>query len=123
MTVGISPNNSTVMAGLNTGSFTVVTAGPYTVEFRSFIPYIAAGGSGYSSATTGGSSLSVVVNLNGSPVLTVDTPAPNQPTMGGTVHMLCAAADVITVVATSSAAVDNTPNAIKTVINLYQGVA
>ncbi len=122
MTVGIALNNSTVMAGINTGSFTVVTAGAYVCEFKSFIPYKASGMPGGSDVTTGASGLSVVVNLNGSPVLTVDTPAPNQPLMGGKVAMLCVATDVITVVLTSSAAADNQPNAVKTVINLYQGV-
>jgi len=37
-------NTSTVVAGLGTQTFNVVTAGLYTCEFKSFIPYLAAGG-------------------------------------------------------------------------------
>lgn len=44
MTNGLQVNNSTVVGGLGTQSFTVVTAGLYTLQFKSFIPYLAAGG-------------------------------------------------------------------------------
>jgi len=36
-------NQSTVVGGLGTQTFNVVTAGLYTLEFKSFIPYLAAG--------------------------------------------------------------------------------
>ncbi len=114
-------NQSTIFAGLGTSTFTVVTAGLYTVAFTSTIPYQASGSSADSSVTTGGSALSVVVNLQGSPVLTVASPSPTQPSMGGSVAMQCAAADVITVVLTSAAAADSQKNSIKTIINLFQG--
>ena len=125
MTNSLQLNTSTVFAGLGTNTFTVVTAGLYTVSFKSFIPYIASGTSGDSSVTTGGSALQVVVNQNtgGGPVakLTIGSPSPTQPLMGGSVSLQCGAGDVITVVLTSSAAVDNTLNAIKSIINLFQG--
>lgn len=37
-------NQSTVVSGLGTQTFNVVTAGTYTFSFKSFIPYLAAGG-------------------------------------------------------------------------------
>ncbi len=121
MANGLQLNNSTVFAGLGTASYTVVTSGLYTVEFKATIPYRAAGTAGYSDNTTGASALQVVVNLNGSPVLTVANPSSNQPLVGGVVSIGCVATDVITVVLTSSAVADAAPNAVKTTINLFQG--
>lgn len=120
-------NTSTVVGGLGTQTYTVTaaSAGLITVQFKSFIPYIASGTSGNSSATTGGSSLQVVINQDtgGGPVakLTVGSPSPTQPLMGGSVSLQCAAGDVLTVVLTSAAAVDNALNAIKSIINVFQG--
>ncbi len=122
MANGLQVNQSTVVGGLGTQTYTVVTAGFYTCEVKSFIPYKASGQPGDSSVTTGASSLQIVVNLNGSPVLTIANPSPTQPLMGGSVRMQCVVSDVITVVLTSAAAVDNLPNAIKSIVNLYQGV-
>ena len=114
-------NNSTVFAGLGTNTFTVVTAGLYTCSFKASIPYQASGGSGDSTTISGGSSLQVVINQNGTPKLTIGSPSPYQAIMGGSVSLQCAASDVITVVLTSAAANDNALNAVKTTINLYQG--
>ncbi len=125
MTDSLNLNQSTVTAGLSTSTFTCVTAGLYTVSFTSFIPYIASGGSGNSTTATGGSGLSVVVNQDtgGGPVakLTVEDPSPTQPIMGGSVRLQLDADDVVTVVLSSSEDVDAAPNAVKTIINLYQG--
>jgi len=118
-------NTSTVVAGLGTSTFTVVTAGLYTCAVNFTIPYIASGSSNNSTVTTGGSALQIVVNQNGSPVLTLGgvstNPTPTQPSLGGSVRIQAAAADVITVVLTSANAVDAVPNAVKGTINLYQG--
>lgn len=118
-------NSSTIFAGLGTSTFTVVTAGLYTVDVASTIPHIAAGSSSDSTATAGGSALQIVINQNGSAKLTVGgaatNPTPTQPTLGGRVSLQCAAADVLTVVLTSANAVDAALNAVKTVINLFQG--
>lgn len=120
MASGISSNHSTVFGGLGTASLTVVTPGLYTCAFVSTIPFQQ--GAPYNSATTtGASGLQVVINLNGSPVLTVSGPSPTQPQMGGSVRIGCVATDVITVVTSSSAAADQPPNAVKTTINLYLG--
>ncbi len=120
MTDSVSPNQSTVFAGLGTAAFTVVTPGPYTLAFVSTIPFQS--GTSYNSATTtGGSSLQVLVQLNGGTILTVDSPSPTQPQMGGSVHTACVAGDVLSVVTSSAAISDNAPGAVKTTINLYLG--
>ncbi len=121
MTNGLQINESTAFAGLGTLSFTAVTAGPYTVSFKSFIPYIASGMPGDSTTTTGGSGLQVVINLNASAKLTIGSPSPTQQIMGGKVNLALVAGDVVTVVLTSSNAVDSGLNAPKTIVNLYQG--
>lgn len=121
MANGLQLNTATVFAGLGTSTFTVVTAGLYTVQIKATIPCISAGSSSNSSVTTGGSGLSIVVNKNGSAILTIANPSPTQPLMGGSVSAQFAAADVITVVMSSSAAADQGLNVIKSIINLYQG--
>lgn len=126
MANSIQLNSSTVFAGLGTSSFTVVTAGLYTLAVQSTIPYNASGSSLRSDQTSpNASALQIVVNQNGSPVLTLGgtgaNPSPTQPAIGGSVRIQAAAADVIAVVLSSANAVDATPNAVKTVINLYQG--
>lgn len=124
----IQVNQSSPFAGLGTATFTVVTAGLYTVQVKSFIPYTPPGTS-YTSTTAAtapsASALQFVVNQDtgGGPVakLTISSPSPTQPIMSGAVVLSCAAGDVITVVFTSSAAADNALNAVKSIINLFQG--
>lgn len=104
-------NTSSPVAGLGTSLFNVVTAGMYSLDVKSTLPT--------------GSGLQIVINQNGSPVLTsggVSTnPTPTQPSLGCGVKLQCAASDVLTVVLSSSNNVDSNPNAVKSVINLYQG--
>ncbi len=114
-------NNSTDFAGLGTIEYTLTTAGPYTFSFTTTLPYLAAGTAGDSSTTTGGSELSVALKQGSTTVLTVATPAPTQKITSGSVRILGAAGDVISAVLTSTAAVDNARNSIKTTFNLYQG--
>ncbi len=127
MANGLPLNSSSVFGGLGTATFTVVTAGLYTVSFTSSIPFVTGTSDNSDTAADSpfASGLSVVVNQDtgGGPVakLTVASPAPTQQSMGGSVHLSCAAADVITVVMSSSAVADAAPNAVKTIINLYQG--
>lgn len=114
-------NTASVFAGLGTGTATLTVAGPYKCEVKSTIPCISAGSSANSSVTTGGSGLSIVINQNGSPILTIANPSPTQPLMGGSVEFTGAVSDVITVVFSSSAAADQGLNVVKSIINLYQG--
>lgn len=124
MTNGLQLNVSTPVTGLSTQTYTVTTAGTYTCAFNFTIPFVQ-GTSANSSSTTGQSALQVVVNQNGSPILTVGgsstNPTPTQPELGSAVTFLAASGDVITVVTSSANAVDAVPNAVKGIINLFQG--
>ena len=117
-------NTSTPVAGLGTQTCNIVTAGLYTVAFNITIPFVQ-GTSANSASTVGQSALQVVVNQNGTPVLTVGgssaNPTPTQPAIGSSVRIQCAAGDVITVVLSSANAVDAVANAVKGIINVYAG--
>ena len=127
MANGLQLNTSTPVTGLGTQTFTVLSsqAGAMTCAVQFTIPYEASGSSANSASTAGQSGLQIVINQNGSPILTLggssSNPAPTQPSLGGSVRFLAAAADVITVVLSSANAVDAVPNAVKGIINLYQG--
>lgn len=107
----IQVNTSAAVAGLGTTTFNVVSAGEYKVECKSFIPL--------------NSALQIIIKLNGSAQVTVGgaaaNPTPTQQIMSAGAILLCAASDVITVVLSSANAVDNVPNSVKSVINLFQG--
>lgn len=121
MTNSLSQIQSTPVVGLGTQTYTVGAAGNYNVQVKYFIPYIAAGSSADSTVTTGGSSLQVLVKLNGTTKLTLSSPSPTQPMLAGSVNIACSAGDSITVVPSSAAAVDNGLNAVKGVIDIYLG--
>jgi hypothetical protein len=122
---GLQLNTSTVVTGLGTQTYTFTTAGLYTCAVNFTIPYVAAGSSANSASTAGGSALQIVVNQNGSPILTLGgvstNPTPTQPAIGGSVRIQAAVNDVLTVVLSSANAVDNYPNAVKGTVNLYFG--
>lgn len=115
-----------VFAGLGTSTFTVTTAGLYTVQIQSFIPYLPPGSTSSPSTVSAVSDLEIVVNQDsgGGDVakLTIDNPTPTQPIMSGSVTLTCGVDDVISVVLSSAAAADNAKNAIKTMITLYSGM-
>jgi hypothetical protein len=117
-------NVSTPFAGLGTATATIVTAGLYTCSCESTIPFVQ-GTSANSSSTVGQSALQIVINQNGTPVVTVggsaSNPTPTQPSLGAIARLQCSASDVITIVLTSANAVDAVANAVKSIMNLYQG--
>lgn len=120
-------NTSTPVGGLGTQTFNVLVAGLYTCQVRFTIPYVTGSSDNSDTAADSpdASDLSIVVNLDtgGGPVakLTLNNPTPTQPSMSGSVQMECDEGDVITVVLSSSAAADNRKNAVKGIINLFQG--
>lgn len=117
-------NSSTPCVGLGTQTFNVVTAGLYTVAVTATIPYVASGSSDTSTTAAtdpAASGLSIVINQNGAPALTLANPSPTQPSMGGGVRLQCAASDVLTVVFSSSAAADAVRNAVKAIVNVFAG--
>ncbi len=111
MANSLQVNQSGSIAGLGTFSFTVVTAGPYTIACNSTVPP--------------SSGLQIVLNQNSTPLVTVGgvstDPTPTQQSIGTSARVNALVGDVISAVLSSANAVDNFPNSVKSVINLYQG--
>lgn len=107
----IALNQVAAVSGLGTTTFNVVSAGFYTVSCQSTLP--------------AGSGLQIVIALNGSSQVTVGgvatNPTPSQPSIGTSARINCAAADALTVVLSSSNAIDSQKNAVKSIINVFQG--
>jgi hypothetical protein len=80
-----------------------------------------ASGSNQTSGPAVSSSLSIVVNLNGTPVYTMPALAPTQDAFQFKTTILCANADVITVVLSSANANDNQYNTVKSNISIGEG--
>ena len=96
-----------VSVGLGTFTHTVVNDGVKSVRVQSF--------------ETPASSLSIVVNKNGSPVFTAPTITPTQSALQFKATFICVATDVVTVVLSSGAAVDNQLNTLKTTVSFDKG--
>lgn len=65
------------------------------------------------------SGLVITINNGATQLYRIGVQSQTQPSLGGSVNTQCTAADVITVVLSSLANVDQLPNAIKTIINLF----
>lgn len=125
MATTLQLNASTPVAGLDTCTYTVLADGEFKVSCQSTIPHDAGGTSLYSSQTSPfKSALQIVINLNGSPVVTVggasNNPTPSQPQLAAVATIEAEATDVITVVLSSANAADKVPNAVKSIVNLFQ---
>ncbi len=101
-------NQNIESTGLGTTSVTVPYTGAYFVDGKFTIP-TSVGGAGQSS-------LVITVNQNGSPVYTGNAGAE-----GFYTDISCTAYDVITMVLSSSAAVDAVNNAVKATYSIGQG--
>lgn len=101
-------NQSFVSVGLGTLTYTIPAAGLYNVKCDlTEVPP---------------SGISVVVNLNGSPIYTVSSlPTTQSAFQFKTRPISCALNDVVTVVLSSSAAVDNQLNTVKSIVSIGQG--
>lgn len=102
-------NQNLTFNGLGTLSITVPLAGAYFVSGKISLPTLSKGDSAPSACL-------VVVNQNGSPVYTGIAGAE-----GFYTDISCAANDVIAMVFSSAAAVDQGLNVIKSVISIGQG--
>lgn len=67
------------------------------------------------------SGLDVVIKQGSTVLGRFGFPTPTQPIMGGSVLVQAAASDVLTIVLSSLSTADNALNAVKTIVNLYQG--
>ena len=101
-------NQSGELAGLNTYTISVPSAGAYSIDWKNYLPRPSQGGTQ--------SSLVVTINQNGSPIYT--SPAGGD---GGRFDMACAAGDVITLVTSSANANDQGLNLIKTQVAFSGG--
>jgi len=120
MTDSLSQVQSSPFVGLGTQTYTVPSAGNYTVGVQCTIPYVT-GTSADSASTTGASACQILVKLNGTTKLTLNNPTPTQASLSGSVNIACAASDAITVVVSSANAAFAVPNAVKGIINIYKG--
>lgn len=84
---------------------------------------------GFSYSATAGSygvpaisGLDVVIMQNSTVLARYGSPSPTQPIMGGSVVVNAAANDVLTVVLSSLSTADAALNAVKSIINVYQGI-
>lgn len=105
-------NKAIPLEGLGDFTYTVVTAGSYTVGIKSTLP--------------ANSALSIVIKQNSTTRLTIGgatgNPTPTQQAIGTSYSQYFAASDVIHVVLSSSASVDALPNSVKSTINLFLGL-
>lgn len=101
-------NKPYVNVGLGTMTHTILSAGLYNVSVQC--------------TETPPSGLVIVVNQNGSPVYTAPIITPTQGALQFKTELNCALNDVITVVLSSSSAIDNALNTVKTSIALVQGI-
>jgi len=79
-------------------------------------------GSNQTSGPTVSSSLSIVVNQNGSPIYTMPTIAPTQGEMRFKIPIVAAASDAITVVISSSNPYDQQLNSVKSTVSIGEGL-
>lgn len=67
------------------------------------------------------SGFNVTLKKNSTVLATYGFPTPTQPTLGGSVTTSCSASDVLSVVMASTSDADAGLNAVKTIINVFQG--
>lgn len=104
--IGLKDTQSTVMAGLGTFTYNVSTTAVYEFTIQSTV--------------TPPSTLSIVINQNGSPIDSSNTPTNNNTHLELSVIQPCTAADVITFVLTSSSYNDTQSQGVKSTIVITQ---
>jgi len=102
---GLSASQSNIIGGLGTFTYNIPAAGVYELSIQSNLQPP--------------SNLSIVINQNGSPIDSTNTPTINTTHIELCVTKICALNDVITFVLTSAAFIDNSvPPAIKSIISI-----
>lgn len=100
-------NQSFVTTGTDTLNYTVSSAGLYNVQV--------------SSTEIPPSGITILVKKNGSTVFTAPTLSPTQGALQFKYSFLAAAADAISVVISSAAAIDAVANNVKSIVSIGQG--
>jgi len=99
-----------VMNGLNSDSYQVLTAGIYSIKASSTVNF--------------GSGLVITLSQTGSTSNSITTPPTSSQEIAVDINQKfnCAVGDILTVAVTSSAPADQAPSLVKTEINLRQGL-
>lgn len=138
---GVTANNlatairAAVKANAAAASYFTITGATSNVIFTNIQPGsttaaadgTAAPGFSYATGTTGTygtpaiSGLDVVISQGSTVLARYGFPTPTQPIMGGSVVIAATAADVLTIVFSSLSTADAGLNAVKSIVNLYQG--
>lgn len=115
------------VAGLGTFTYTIVTSGLYTLGCQSTLPFEQGTYNNSSVTPSVASALQIVLSQTGSATQSITiggaatNPTPTQPAMGTSGRFQCVAGDTLNVALTSANAIDAQPNAVKSIVNLYQG--
>lgn len=96
--------SSNAVEGLGTNTYVVGVAAPHSIECKSFL-----------TAPTG---LSIVINKNGSALITSSVVNANAQLLSVETAAQFAVGDIITVVLSSSVAQDSIPNSVKSIIDI-----
>lgn len=107
-----------ILTQLNPGTLTAVANGAGGASAGATFSVTSTGSYGVPAI----SGLDVVISQNSTVLARYGFPSPTQPIMGGSVVVAAAASDVLTVVFSSLSTADNALNAVKSIVNLYQGI-
>lgn len=115
VTASAGSSGHVILTNLQYGSVTAAANG--VASYGASFSVTQAGSDGVPAA----SALVVKIKQGSTVLATLSNPSPTQQIMGGSVHIQATAADVITVVFSSISVADAALNAVKSIINLYQG--
>ena len=104
-----------ILTSIPPGSMTAAADGTAATSFTFSV------GTAGTYGTPAISGLDVVIKQNSTVVARYGYPTPTQPIMGGSVQIQAAANDVITVVFSSLSTADAGLNAVKSIVNIFQG--
>jgi hypothetical protein len=104
----LQQEGTSTVAGLQTVQHTVMTAGQFSIETKATENPI--------------SNLIVTINYNGSPIATSSSTPLTQPFAELVARQQCIVGDILTVVMSSTAPIDNNLNTVKTTVNIRRGI-
>lgn len=119
--------NANEVAGLGTFSYTVPVGagGLYTLSCQSTLPFEQGTYNNSSVVPFVASALQIQIKQNSTVLVSnggsASDPTPTQPSMGASARIQAVDGDVLSVVLSSVNAIDNEPNSVKSVVNLYLG--
>lgn len=115
VTASAGASGHLILSSIQYGASTAAANG--TASYGATFSVTQAGSYGVPAA----SGLNVTILKNSTSQAVYAFPSPTQPIMGGSAIISCAANDTVSVVLASNSTADSALNAVKTIINLYQG--